>query len=101
MAGQDFRNVETALRLLRAYQVDVSVPVQDNPSWQAALADLVEGMTTHKQFEEEMGRVVQGLVVLANVFVDALVKNSNTNVNHVMELYERQTRQIIAELRDE
>jgi hypothetical protein len=100
-SAEDFRRVEMALRLLRAYRADLSVHIQRNPAWRAALRGLVDGMTTHEHFEEEMGRVVQGLAILANILTEGLAKNSNTSPERVIHLYEEQTQANIAQLRGE
>jgi hypothetical protein len=99
--AQDFRNVQQGIDLLKAYRGNMMVPVPDNPAWQKALGGLVEGMTTHEEFEAEMGRVVQGLVIFANILAEDLAKNSGSTTDEVVRLYEKQTQRLIAQLKPE
>ncbi len=100
-SAQDFRNVEKGLKLLRAYRANLDVPAQRNPAWQKALRDLIQGMTTHEEFEAEMGRVVQGLVILSNLLAELAAEKSDTTADRVVELYESQTQASIAQLEHE
>jgi hypothetical protein len=100
-SSQDFRNMQQGIDLLKAYRVNMKVPVQDNPAWQKALSGLVEGMTTHEQFEAEMDRVVQGLVIFANILAEDLAKKSGSTTDDVLQTYEDQTSQLIAQLKME
>jgi hypothetical protein len=100
-SAQDFRNVDKALKLLRAYRAKPEVPAQQNPAYQKALREIVEGMTSHEEFEAEMGRLVVGQVILANVLTEGLAENSGTTPDQVLDLYERQTKALIAQLAPE
>jgi hypothetical protein len=99
-SAQDFRNVEKALDLLRAYRADLTVPVQQNPAFGEALRRFGTGDTPAK-IGAKLGELAQGQVVLANLLVEAIATNSGVAGDEVMQMYEDQTRALIAQLEQE
>jgi hypothetical protein len=95
--ASDFRNVEKALRLVRAYGVK-PVRAQDNPEYQAELRKLTEHADDVEK-AREWGRVVQGLTILCNVLISGLAERTGTTRDQVIDAYALQTEGLINQLK--
>jgi hypothetical protein len=93
-SASDFRNIEKALRLLRAYEANPAAKVQDNPAYQAVLREVVS-------FDDPEESVVQGLTVLSSLFLGELATLTAKTRADVLAAYERQTESSIKELEGE
>jgi hypothetical protein len=90
----DDGNVARALDLLMAYRSDGSVPVQDNTGYQEALRQVVD-FPTYEENIAESERYIQGLVALANLFVEALSVSSGDRGDDIVQMYRYQNDQRI------
>jgi hypothetical protein len=99
-AANDLSNVQRALTLLNAYREDLVVRAQENEAYQQALQALT-AFDNEEEFAAEVGRVVQGLVILSSVLVEDLADQSSTTPETILRAYVQRTQESIAQLEGE